>query len=207
MKYILSITLSALLFVAMPSFANSKSVEHALSFSGIEHVELKHSVGNVRIVHAENASQAQLTGTIKGNSNGWFRRSEDISNADFEITTDGDTLRITFDQDNAAADLVLTIPPVASLSIKLGVGDLQAALTSDNTRIKLGVGNAELTAQLADVGNVTLATGVGDTHVSGTANQTTSRAIVTSDTQAMGMGSSLVEVKVGVGNANLKLMQ
>src|SRR5690554_2529152 len=135
MKYILSITLFALLFVAMPSFAGSKSVEHAFSFAGIEHVELKHSVGNVRIVHSDNASQAQLTGTIKGNSNGWFSRSEDISNVDFDITVEGDTLRITFDQDNAAADVVLTIPAVASLSIKLGVGDLQAALASDEVSV------------------------------------------------------------------------
>lgn len=207
MKYILSLSLAALLFIAMPSFASSKSVEHALSFSGIEHVELKHSVGNVRIVHTDNASQAQLTATIKGNSNGWFGRAEDVSNADFEITTDGNTLRISFKQDNAAANMVLTIPAVASLSIKLGVGDLQATLASDNTGIKLGVGNADLTAKLADIGKITLATGVGDTHVSGTTNQTTTRAIVTSDTQAMGMGNSPIEVKVGVGNANLKLMQ
>lgn len=201
---------ACLLFVAGPSFATTKSVSHQLDLNGISHIELSHSVGNLRIERSDSLSNGvamgQLTGTIKAGKKGWFRGSEDITNINLDLTNRGDTLHIVFEHDNAEADYVLTIPAVASLSIKLGVGNLVAALTAASTEIKIGVGNAELTTDLASIGAINLATGVGDTGITGVLQQHTARAIVTSKTQATGPGHNLLNVKVGVGNASLELI-
>jgi len=210
MKNILiALATAATILLAAPAFADNKSVSHNIELSGINHIEIQHSVGNVRIERAQESNitaMAQLTGTIKAGNKRWFRRSEDLANINFDISTRGDTLYIVFEHDNAEADFVLTIPAVESLSVKLGVGNLVAILADQDTNVKVGVGNADLTAQLESIGAISLNTGVGDTRVTGTNQQNTTRAIVTSKVQASGQGSHPVEVKVGVGNASLDLL-
>ncbi len=226
-SHIIILATAVALMLAAPALAAQKSINHDIDLNGINHIEISHSVGSVRIQrtteatmaeiehiteaavshleHTPEITKSQLTGTIKGNSKGWFRGKTDITDINFHISNRGDTLYIVFDHDHAEADFVLTIPALTTLTIKLGVGNLVAELEDTITKIKIGVGNADLTAALASMGSILMTTDVGDTQVTGTDQQTKTRAIVTSKVQAYGEGQNSLETNVGVGNASLKL--
>lgn len=188
-----------------PAFGASKSVQHDIELNGVRHIDISHSVGNILIARANDPGTAQLTGTIKGRSKGWFRGTKNITNTDFDIAKRGDTLYIVFDPENAEANFTLTIPPLEQLSVHLGVGNVSATLYDTKTEINIGVGNAALTAPLSTMGVITMDTALGNTNISGTQNQSTTRAVVTSSVNGHGEGNNTLEVNIGVGNSNLKL--
>lgn len=202
---LIALTAVILFLLNGPAFGASKSVQHDIELKGIRHIDISHSVGNIRIVRTSGSEAAELTGVIKGRSKGWFRGTKDVTNIDFDISKQGDTLYIVFDQKNTEANFTLTIPILEQLTINLGVGNVSAVISDSESEINIGVGNAALTASLHAMGSIAMDTGVGNTHISGTNNQNTTRAIVTSSVHGKGEGNNSLGVNIGVGNSNLKL--
>ena len=164
------------------------------------------SIGNIIIEHT-NSLKIDIDVTIRENSDGWFRRSADLSSMELDYRIKDSVLSLDFDEKHAKADLLVRIPATYEMSIKLGVGSIELLRAqADLIQVDLGVGTIEIDMSKELVGDIELSAGVGETSARGANNVKTHRAFVSSDLAATGNGKSVVYGEVGVGSVSISLM-
>ena len=164
------------------------------------------SVGSITIEHTDTA-MIDIDMTLREDSNGWFRRSADLTGMDLDYRLRDSVLTLGFDEKHAKADLHIRIPATHELSINLGVGTVELLLAqSDLIEVDLGVGTIEIDMLQEFAGDIELSAGVGETSAKGADNVKTNRAFVSSDLVASGNGNSIVYGTVGVGSVSISLL-
>lgn len=164
------------------------------------------SIGSIIVEHTD-LSTINIDMTLREDSNGWFRRSADLSSMDLDYHIRDSVLSLGFDEKRAKADLHIRIPATHEMSITLGVGTVELLLAqSDLIEVDLGVGSIEIDMLQEFAGDIELSAGVGETSVTGAGNVKTNRAFVSSDLFASGQGNSTVYGNVGVGSVSISLL-
>ncbi len=187
------------------AFADEKR-SYQFDVSKISTLKVDLSIGSIVVEHSDTES-IDIEMTLSGEGSRWFRRSADLSKMDLDSDIRGSELTISFDEKGAKADLHIRLPATSELHINLGVGTVELLLAqSDLIEVDLGVGTIEIDMLKEFAGDITLSAGVGETTAKGADNVTTSRAFVSSDLSARGVGATPIQGNVGVGSASISLL-
>jgi len=100
---------------------------------------------------------------------------------------------------------VLRIPQDHGLGVQMGVGNLDVDGLTGDVDVDLGVGDARIHTAESAVGSVSAQAGVGDADVRTSSGRVRHRGFVGSSASWDGSGRASVNVRVGVGDANVKV--
>lgn len=192
--------------IALPALADDEVVrEYSYDLSGIEAIEIKASVGSLRIVQST-ASEIRLVLEIEGNDRGWFAGNKDVSNVELisEVRDGGLILEQTEDDTNT--EWTIQLPVVARTSIEMGVGEISAELGATALSVEMGVGDIDITAPESAVGRIDLSVDVGDASLRGANSQQADRKFISQDVTGNGGGMHDMRVELRVGDINVTLV-
>jgi len=177
---------------------------HTFDLAEIEEVEFSNSVGNIEIVPVS-GNEMRVVLDIEGNRHGIFRRKVNVENMDLKVKERGDTLFLTFEEEDTKAEWVIEMPAVAITVIEMGVGELKLEVGTTDLDIELGVGDVSVTAPKASVGRINLNVGVGDANIRGGEILDDDSVFISQSIRAQGEGDHPLEIDLGVGEINVRL--
>ncbi|MCC5886478.1 MAG: hypothetical protein JJT88_08590 [Gammaproteobacteria bacterium] len=184
--------------------ASSVDREHILDAQDITTLDIRSAVGTMRI-RESGGDSIRVRLSIQGSRSGLLRRRADVSDLDLDVDQHGSRMELSFQKENASADWVIDLPRSFDLSLQLGVGEVLAELSGGDVDIKVGVGEVNLTLPKADIRKIEATTGVGDARIRGGDNAQEKHTFVSGQASAEGPGTSRVEVKLGVGEIDIRL--
>ncbi|MEX0739002.1 MAG: hypothetical protein WD071_06655 [Pseudohongiella sp.] len=179
--------------------------EHAFQGHDIGSLRLDISVGTVR-VEPSDSDDIEVSLTISADDDRWFRRTPDVDNMDLRSTQQGDRLRLSFKEKNVNTEWLVKVPNLDQVDIELGVGTVEVFMATFGMYVDVGVGTIDLQASASEIDTVDLSVGVGDTQVYGGEQTENQRAMVSSETSALGKGVHAIKARAGVGDVTAKLL-
>ena len=220
--------LAALLALApaIAPAADSVTRTRMLATDPVASIVVEAGVGEVRIEQGEgNAIDVRVTITPKRNT-GPVGKLPDVSKLEMSATMRGDQLRLEVDSKNIEERWVLRLPTkvFSAIEVNLGVGNASVTTNARRVEVDLGVGEATITAPAgaiavnvgtgdadirstrANAGTVEGTTGVGGLTVTGV-DGTVERHMVGGSIKGKGKGREPIEVKVGVGDLQVTLVE
>ena len=220
--------LAALLALApaIAPAADSVTRTRMLATDPVASIVVEAGVGEVRIEQGEgNAIDVRVTITPKRNT-GPVGKLPDVSKLEMSATMRGDQLRLEVDSKNIEERWVLRLPTkvFSAIEVNLGVGNASVTTNARRVEVDLGVGEATVTAPAgaiavnvgtgdadirstrANAGTVEGTTGVGGLTVTGV-DGTVERHMVGGSIKGKGKGREPIEVKVGVGDLQVTLVE
>jgi hypothetical protein len=220
--------LAALLALApaIAPAADSVTRTRMLATDPVASIVVEAGVGEVRIEQGEgNAIDVRVTITPK-RTTGPVGKLPDVSKLEMSATMRGDQLRLEVDSKNIEERWVLRLPTkvFSAIEVNLGVGNASVTTNARRVEVDLGVGEATVTAPAgaiavnvgtgdadirstrANAGTVEGTTGVGGLTVTGV-DGTVERHMVGGSIKGKGKGREPIEVKVGVGDLQVTLVE
>jgi hypothetical protein len=195
----------ASLAYALPAVADERVVrEYAFDVSAIEEVEIRASVGSIRILPTA-GDELSLVLDIEGKNSGWFRRAKDVDHVELDSDVRGDRLILEQTENNTNTEWTIRLPVVARTTLSMGVGEIDAELGATAVSIELGVGDVDLAVPRDSAGRVDLQVGVGEASLRGGRNVDTNRAFISQEVHGRGDGDQDVSVELGVGDISVSL--
>ncbi len=179
--------------------------QHTFEGHDIGSLRFDISVGTLR-VEPSDTDNIEVSLTITAEDRGWFRRTPDVEKLDLRSSRQGDRLRLSFNEKNVKTEWVVKVPDLDQLDIELGVGTVDVFMATFGITADLGVGTINLQVEASEVDTVDLSVGVGDTQILGGHNTESHRAMVSSETSAMGSGPHLIKARAGVGDVTAELL-
>jgi len=176
---------------------------HSFDLEDIDEVEINNSVGSIDLRLVE-GNELIIEVEIE-EDRAFFRRQVDVDDVDVEARTRGDKLILSIDEDDIKAHWYIEMPMVSAIDIDMGVGEIEAEIDGSDLEIDLGVGDVDVFAMLASTGEIEISAGVGDTHIRGVRSVESTRAVVSSESEAMGEGDASISVEVSVGDISVEL--
>lgn len=186
------------------SAATEVTRHHSIDTSGVTKIEVKNGVGTVSIAPTTGETLSAEV-FIEGNRSGVFRRKTDVSEFDIEVERSGNTLKLSFGENNTQANWHIQMPVIDALYVNLGVGQVDIEVLDTAVDVNNGVGEVNISAKVDYTGKISVNTGVGNAKITGAFNVETKRAIVSERSEATGEGNRTINVEVGVGDAQVKL--
>jgi hypothetical protein len=177
---------------------------HTFNLNNVEEVEFSNSVGSIEIVSVT-GNEMRVVLDIEGNRNGIFRRKVNVDNMDLEVKERGNTLFLSFNEEDTKAEWVVEMPAVAITVIEMGVGELKLEVGATDLDIELGVGDVSVIAPEASVGRINLNVGVGDANIRGGEILDDDSVFISQSIRAQGEGDHPLEIDLGVGEINVRL--
>lgn len=179
--------------------------QHTFDGTDIGSLRLDISVGTVR-VEPSDTGNVEVSLTVSAEDGRWFRRTPNVDNLDLRSSHQGDRLRLSFNEKNVKTEWLIKVPDLNQLDVELGVGTIDVAMATFGMFIDVGVGTIDLQADASEIDTVDLSVGVGDTQVFGGDNIQSHRAMVSSETSALGKGSHAIKARAGVGDVTAELL-
>ncbi|MDG2175443.1 MAG: hypothetical protein P8M72_04830 [Gammaproteobacteria bacterium] len=177
---------------------------HIFDLDQVEEVEFSNNVGRIEIIPVE-GSEMRIVMDIEGNRHGIFRRKVNVDNMDLEVKERGDTLFLSFEEENTKAEWVIEMPTVARTIIEMGVGELKLEIGATDLDIELGVGDVTVIAPEANVGRININVGVGDANIRVGEILADDSVFISQSIRAQGDGDQPLEIDLGVGEVKLRL--
>lgn len=205
-RLVATLCLAAFCILASVSVHAASEVdrEHVLDASDLTRIDIRAAVGAIRI-RESGGDSIRVRLTITGSRRGLLRRRADVSDFDLGVDRHGSRMELSFLEEHAAADWVIDLPRSFDLSVHLGVGELEAELSGGDLDIKVGVGEVDLTLPKAAIKRISATTGVGDARIRGGDNAEEKRTLMSGQASSEGPGEDRVEVKLGVGEIDIRL--
>lgn len=200
-----SITLLLAFSISMALADTEATRHHTFEGAEISSLRLNISVGTLR-VEPSHTDDIEVTMVISAEKKGWLRRTPDVEKMDFRSSLQGHRLRLGFNEKNVKTDWLVKVPDLDQLDIDLGIGTVDVYMATFSMAVNLGVGTINLQANASDVDTVDLSVGVGDTQVRGGRRTESQRALVSSETSALGTGSNAIRARAGVGDITAELL-
>jgi hypothetical protein len=195
----------AVIIASAAAPASADTVRRHVFPAGVKSLAVASGVGDIEI--REGAGPGlEVEVSIRGRRNGIFMRAPDVTSSDIRIERQGEQLRLSLDQKNVEGDWLIRLPAsgLASVSVSLGVGDLDVRLPAGGLSVGLGVGDVEVTTPKANVGEARVSVGVGDAEIRGGAEISASR-FVGAAIVSRGAGAAGLDIAIGVGDADVRL--
>lgn len=200
-----SITLLLAFSISMALADTEVTRNHTFQGDEITSLRLDISVGTLR-VEPSDTNEIEVTMVVSAEKKGWFRRTPDVEKMDLRSSRQGQRLRLGFNEKNVKTDWLVKVPDLDQLDIDLGVGTVDVYMATFGMAVNLGVGTINLQANASDVDTVDLSVGVGDTQVRGGRQTESQRALVSSETSALGTGANAIRARAGVGDITAELL-
>jgi hypothetical protein len=179
--------------------------QHTFNGDDIGSIRFDINVGTLQ-VEPSDTGDIEVSMTISAEQRGWFGRTPDINNMDLRSSQQGDRLRLSFNEKNVKTEWLVKVPDLDQVDIKLGVGTVEVHMPTFAVYVDLGVGTINLQANASEIDTVDLSVGVGDTQVFGGNNTESHRAMVSSETSALGNGAYVIKARAGVGDVTAELL-
>lgn len=204
----LGILVLAIGLIAAPAIARdgqqtSKRVEHEISVAGQTQFEIRSGVGHIEIRYTDQP-YISVEVEFEGQNSGFLRRKKDVSTADIHIKEQRDSIQLHFSEDNISANWVITAPAFERSRIDLGVGSIDSDYFTGDMSIKLGVGDVDAYLDSAQLTHLQAKVGVGAISAKNIPNWTSDRQVVSEKGSATGPGPYKYNVKVGVGDIRFR---
>ncbi|RUO68838.1 hypothetical protein [Idiomarina ramblicola] len=166
-------------------------------------IHLDATVGTVELsVTDGDAVEVELR--VESDDNGWFASGGELEKVLIKGERDGNRLEISATpNDDMSQHWIVSVPKTRSLSVNLGVGEIEGDLPFTDVDVDLGVGDISLNLANGEYKRVEASVGVGDTSLRNFGNTQENRMIVTSESSYRGNGSVSIQVEVGVGDVTL----
>jgi len=179
---------------------------HEYDYSNIDTLSISAKIGTIT-VEPSTSGKFEVELLISDEKNRrWFRRLPDTSAMDVNSVRRGNDLRLSFDHKDVKTDWVVRVPEIDRIHIELGVGTIEVMDIASAINADVGVGTIEIHTPANSAGVVDLSVGVGDTVITGSSNNNSRRALVSSESTALGQGNKTVKARVGVGSIEVKLL-
>lgn len=166
---------------------------------------IDNSVGEIEFVRGD-TQQMVVELTIKETDDGFFYGGGDIHAVKLVSDWSGNELSLAIKPDeDIQAHWRVTLPRVAGINVDMGVGEISGELFTTDGQFDLGVGELDLTLYGDDISRVSADAGIGETKITGFngAEVETTRAMVSSESDASGQGRHRISIDVGVGEARV----
>jgi len=183
---------------------NTSSVHHDIALEGIAVVEISNSVGSIHVLPSRDGD-LHIDVELEGKRKGFFRRKVNVEDIDLEIRERGDTIFLSFEEDNTNASWFMEIPDVEHTIVQLGVGEITMEINNTDVDVEMVVGDVSIRAPGNTVGRINLNVGVGDASVDGADIITNKSAFISRSIRADGHGSNDMEINLGVGDVDIRL--
>ncbi len=190
--------------VAATYAAKVKVKEYTFDLADIDKVDIHASVGSINIIHTD-TKKASVVLEIRQQNRHWYQSDIDLDAVELDSHTRGKGLVLRQDDNDLNIDWTIELPTVADTSIELGVGKIEGKLGDTRLYVNLGVGDVDLGMPLATTGDIDLASGVGQASLRGAESNSHKHSFVSQSVEGHGNGDNNVRIKVGVGNAGLRL--
>lgn len=179
---------------------------HEFAADNIDTLRIDARVGTIQVEPSSSGKFEVELIITDDDGGGWFRRAPDISDMDLRARHHGEQLRLSFNEDKVKGEWIVKVPGLLQLDIELGVGTIKVSMAQFGIIAEVGVGTIELQASKSDISTVDLAAGVGDTQIRGGADTESRRAMVSSESSALGTGSLSIRARAGVGDVQAELI-
>ena len=202
---------SAILIVPAMLMASSvaladryKHIEQTIDASDLDAVQLEISVGEVDI-ETYDGNEIQLEIDIEA-QRFWFSfRRTHAEDVELEIDDRGSAVYIGITESNIEQTWRIRMPAKLALDIEMGVGDIQIEDFANDLEMELGVGAVRVEVADVDYEAIHASAGVGDATVRGFSNRSDNeRSFVSADSYYHGSGEFEMEIKVGVGDIEVR---
>ena len=203
-----SILILAAGLITLPAIAqdrqqSTKRVEHQINVADQTELEVRSGVGHIEIRYADQPF-ISVDVEFEGKSSGFMRRKSDVSAADIDIKETRDSIELRFSEDNISANWVITAPAFERSRIDLGVGSIQSNYFTGDMSIKLGVGDIDASLDSTQLSQLQAAVGVGAVNVVNIPNWLSERHLVSEKGSAKGPGEHSFSIEVGVGDIHFR---
>ena len=175
---------------------------HRFDLTGIEELEINNAVGKIELRLVE-GDEMRLELEIEAQEGFFFRRSRDLDEVHLDIEERNERISLSLEEEKVSAYWIIEVPALAEIDIDMGVGEIDAEIGASRLDIELGVGEVEVFAQLAETGDIEVSSGIGDARIRGAHDVSSSRNVVSEDSEGRGEGDFAIEVEVGVGSARV----
>jgi hypothetical protein len=210
MKRVLATTFGAVALFALPAAASDLGSMHASwPAAGTRGVQIDFPVGELDVIGTTGTQiEAVMSVRCKRGRNCEERAKK------LEIITEieGGKRRIEIkghpkiDSDALQIRLQIHLPTALSVTVDMGVGDLDVREVAGDVEVDLGVGDADVRVAQKTVGSVECEVGVGDASVHSTGGNRRSSGLLGRTVRWEGNeGGSRVHLEVGVGEADVWL--
>lgn len=204
----IAIGLIGLVTLSSAALAKDEVVsKHQFSVNSATEVSIDNSVGEITFVRGE-TDQLLVELTIKETDDGFFYGGGDIYAVNLVSDWSGDELRLSIEPDeDIQAHWRITMPKVAELDVDMGVGEISGDIYTTDSSFDLGVGELELNVYGDDIARISIDAGIGDSKITGfrQGKTETTRAMVSSESDARGSGQYRLSADVGVGEARINV--
>ena len=181
--------------------------QHQFTVSQTTEISIDNPVGEIEFIRGE-TDQMVIELTIKETDDGFFYGGGDVYAVDLVSDWSGEQLRLSIEPDeDVQAHWRITMPKVAEISVDMGVGEISGEIYTTHSSFDLGVGEINLDVYGEDIARISIDAGIGDSKITGFSqgkNETT-RAMVSSESDAHGNGQYRLTADVGVGEARLNV--
>lgn len=178
--------------------------EHSFDLADIRELEIRGNVGTIEIRPLE-LNELRVELEIEGEDGGWFSRGKDVSGLDLEYQVREGRLYLEQTERDTRTKWYIEMPSMEILVVDLNVGEIFAEVSAMDLAVDLGVGEATVIAPAAGIGDVRLSVGVGEATLDGGGVTEDRRRVVSQTIRGAGEGDKPVSVKVGVGEARVRL--
>ena len=202
-KRILSIVLLLALSISVATAEERR--HHQFHLSDISTLELNVRAGTILVEHSD-SDYIDIVVLITEEDKNWLGRSVDLSAMDIEVSNVDSALQLNFDYKGVSTDWIIKVPELRKIEINAGAGTVDINMVRADLNANIGVGTIDLRLSKAAFGDMELASGVGDTSVSGAISAESRRAFVSSDVRARGTGDLTLRANVGVGSVDAALL-
>ena len=211
MKY--ALVLAALgSLAALPAQATLLTTDpHTYPVTAHHRIRLEFPVGELRVVPSDGSRvRFELKVRCRGRSD---ERCEELADRlILDSDDDGGVLHLKLHKyprwhmNGMTVIGELAVPRALALEIEMGVGELTIDGLEGDLDVNLGVGDADIRAPKAQASHVSVETGIGDAEIHGGGSGTRSAGFIGSHSVwTDGNGRSQVRLKVGVGDATVRL--
>ena len=183
------------------------TTKHQFTVSTSTHITIDNSVGEIEFLRTD-SNQLEIELTIKATEDGFFYGGGDIHAVKLVSDWADDTLSLRIEPDeDVNAEWRVKLPKVAEVEVDMGVGKIHGELLTTDSNFDLGVGDVDLTLYGDDISRISVDAGIGDTEIRGFAagEVKTTRAMVSSESDARGSGNYRISADVGVGEASFTI--
>ncbi len=220
-----------LVFAAPLSAAAPRVLDGAVDAADLQTVQLDAGVGDIELIASDGATDVTVEVELKPRRGGFFsslkKAQREVDEAELRMDVSKGILRLEIEtsSDDRHFEEKWTVELPARLDFNLdlgvgdvdvrglsgrftadiGVGDLTAETVSGDLNIDIGVGDAEVRAAAADYGSVDGSGGVGDARLTVRGEKISSSGFVSRSAEWTGDGAHVIEISVGVGDAEVTL--
>ena len=175
-----------------------------IAAANLSRLVLNAHVGSVKIAKS---SDEQVHVYVKvSDKEDWSLFSDSLEDVQLKVKHQGNVLQLELSEDDFGEEWIIEMPATADLDIDLGVGSVNVQGIRANIKVDVGVGEVTLGSYAQNYVDATLDTGVGGTTIDATGgNITSTRTIVSAESNWHGSGKYTITIEVGVGDASLEL--